>query len=74
MKNRRANGAILPPLLALQARGSFEVEPRPGTITNVTVDKKSLKGTSALRSYAIPTGSGCDDDDIVAYYGVAKVS
>ena len=27
--------------------GQFEVEPRPGTITNVTVDKKSFKATSA---------------------------
>jgi len=27
--------------------GQFEVEPRPGTVTNVTVDKKSFKATSA---------------------------
>lgn len=40
-------GVILPPSLAIQAQGQFEVEPRPGTITNVTVDKKSFKGTSA---------------------------
>ena len=72
--------------------GQFEVEPRPGTITNVTVDKKSFKATSAritlkdihvkidncvgassLRSYAVLTSSGTDADDIVAYYGVAKV-
>ena len=72
--------------------GQFEVEPRPGTITNVTVDKKTFKGTSArvtirdvhikvdncvgassLRSYAVLTSSGTDDDDIVAYYGVARV-
>ncbi|MGI9123892.1 MAG: MspA family porin [Mycobacterium sp.] len=85
-------GVILPPSLALQAQGQFEVEPRPGTVTIVTVDKKSFKGTSArvtvrdihikvdncvgassLRSYAILTSSATDDDDIVAYYGVAKV-
>lgn len=90
--NFGAAGAILPPSLALQGQGQFEVEPRPGTITNVTVDKKSFKGTSArvtvkdihikvdncvgastLRSYAILTSSATDDDDIVAYYGVAKV-
>lgn len=27
--------------------GQIEVEPRPGTVTNVTVDKKAFKGTSA---------------------------
>jgi len=72
--------------------GQIEVEPRPGTVTNVTVDKKEFKGTSArvtlrdihikvdncvgassLRSYAVLTSSGTDDDDIVAYYGVTKV-
>ena len=90
--NFGAAGVILPPSLALQAQGQFEVEPRPGTITNVTVDKKEFKGTSArvtvkdihikvdncvgastLRSYAILTSSATDDDDVVAYYGVAKV-
>lgn len=90
--NFGAAGVILPPSLALQAQGQFEVEPRPGTVTNVTVDKKSFKGTSArvtikdvhikvdncvgastLRSYAVLTSSGTDDDDVVAYYGVAKV-
>ena len=90
--NFGAAGVILPPSLSLQAQGQFEVEPRPGTVTNVTVDKKSFKGTSArvtvkdvhikidncvgastLRSYAVLTSSGTDDDDIVAYYGVAKV-
>ena len=30
----------------MQAAGQFEVEPRPGTVTTVTVDKKSFKGTS----------------------------
>lgn len=39
-------GVILPPSLSLQAQGQFEVEPRPGTVTNVTVDKKTFKGTS----------------------------
>lgn len=90
--NFGAAGVILPPSIALQAQGQFEVEPRPGTITNVTVDKKEFKGTSArvtvkdvhikvdncvgastLRSYAILTSSATDDDDVVAYYGVAKV-
>lgn len=40
------SGAILPPSLALQAQGQFEVEPRPGTVTNVVVDKKTFKGTN----------------------------
>ena len=39
-------GVILPPSLSVQAQGQFEVEPRPGTVTNVTVDKKTFKGTS----------------------------
>ena len=39
-------GVILPPSLSLQAQGQFEVEPKPGTVTNVTVDKKTFKGTS----------------------------
>jgi hypothetical protein len=62
------------------------------TITNVVVDKKTFKGTSArvtlrdihikvdncvgassLRSYVVLTSSSGDNDDIVAYYGVAKV-
>ena len=90
--NFGAAGLILPPSIALQAQGQIEVEPRPGTVTNVTVDKKTFKGTSArvtvrdihikvdncvgassLRSYAILTSSSTDDDDIVAYYGVAKI-
>jgi len=73
-------------------QGQIEVEPRPGTITNVSVDKKTFKGdatrvtvkdihikvdncvgASSLRSYAVLTSSGTDADDIVAYYGVAKV-
>ena len=40
-------GVILPPSLSVQAQGQIEVEPRPGTITNVVVNKKSFKGTSA---------------------------
>lgn len=40
-------GVILPPSVSVQAQGQFEVEPRPGTVINVTVDKKSFKGTSA---------------------------
>ena len=45
--NFGGTGVILPPTLALQALGQIEVLPRPGTVTNVTVDKKSFKGTSA---------------------------
>ena len=90
--NFGGTGVILPPSLSVQGNAQIEVEPRPGTITNVTVDKKSFKGTSArvtvrdvhikvdncvgassLRSYAVLTSSGTDDDDVVAYYGVAKV-
>ncbi len=90
--NFGAAGVILPPSISVQGQGQFEVEPRPGTITNVMVDKKEFKGTSArvtvkdihikvdncvgastLRSYALLTSSATDDDDIVAYYGVAKV-
>ena len=90
--NFGAAGVILPPSVSIQGQGQFEVEPRPGTITNVTVDKKDFKGTAArvtvrdihikvdncvgassLRSYAVLPSSGTDDDDVVAYYGVAKV-
>lgn len=85
-------GPNLPGTVSLPIQGQIEVEPRPGTVTNVAIDKKTFKGTSArvtvkdihikvdncvgassLRSYAILTSSGIDDDDIVAYYGVAKV-
>jgi hypothetical protein len=84
-------GFNAPGTISFPISGQFEVEPRPGTITNVTVDKKSFKGTSArvslrdvhikvdncagassIRSYAILTSSAGDDDDVVAYYGVAK--
>ena len=87
-----ATGLSLPGSVSFPIQGQIEVEPRPGTITNVVVDKKSFKGTSArvtirdvhikvdncvgassLRSYAVLTSSGTDDDDIVAYYGNAKV-
>jgi hypothetical protein len=87
-----ATGFNAPGTIAFPIQGQIEVEPRPGTITNVVVDKKSFKGTSArvtirdvhikvdncvgastLRSYAVLTSSGTDDDDIVAYYGNAKV-
>lgn len=40
-------GVILPPSLAVQGLGQIEVLPRPGTITNVSVTKKTFKGTSA---------------------------
>jgi len=87
-----ATGLSLPGSVSFPIQGQIEVEPRPGTITNVVVDKKSFKGTSArvtirdvhikvdncvgassLRSYAVLISSGTDDDDIVAYYGIAKV-
>ncbi|MEH3132166.1 MAG: MspA family porin [Mycolicibacterium neoaurum] len=88
------NGGRLSDLgaVAFPISGQIEVEPRPGTVTNVQVDKKSYKGNdvrvtvkdvhikvdncvgaSSLRSYAVLTSSGTDADDIVAYYGVAKV-
>lgn len=81
-----------PGTISFPIQGQIEVDPRPGTITNVVVDKKSFKGTSArvtlrdvhikvdncvgassLRSYAVLTSSNGDEDDIVAYYGTAKV-
>ena len=87
-----ATGFNAPGTISFPIQGQIEVEPRPGTITNVVVDKKSFKGTSArvtirdvhikidncvgassLRSYAVLTSSGTDEDDIVAYYGVTKV-
>ncbi|MEI7914824.1 MAG: MspA family porin [Mycobacteriaceae bacterium] len=40
-------GVILPPSLSLQAVGQVEVLPKPGTVTNVSVNKKTFKGTSA---------------------------
>lgn len=40
-------GVILPPSLSAQAQGQIEVAPKPGTVTNVSVNKKSFKGTSA---------------------------
>ncbi|EHB44341.1 MspA family protein [Mycolicibacterium rhodesiae JS60] len=85
-------GVTLPGSISFPISGQVEVNPRPGTITNVVVDKKKFKGTSArvtlkdihikidncvgassLRSYAVLTSSGTDADDIVAYYGIAKV-
>lgn len=40
-------GALNLGALQFPIQGQFEVEPRPGTITNVVVDKKTFKGTSA---------------------------
>ena len=87
-----ASGFNAPGTIAFPIQGQIEVEPRPGTITNVVVDKKSFKGTAArvtirdvhikvdncvgassLRSYAVLTSAGTDDDDIIAYYGITKV-
>ncbi|WP_407665560.1 MspA family porin, partial [Mycolicibacterium vinylchloridicum] len=33
--------------MSFPVSGQIEVDPRPGTITNVVVDKKKFKGTSA---------------------------
>jgi hypothetical protein len=49
-----------------------------GTSARVTVRDIHIKidncvGASMLRSYAVLTSSATDADDIVAYYGVAKV-
>jgi hypothetical protein len=87
-----ADGLDVFDTIAAPIQGQIRVEPRPGTVTNVTVDKKVFKGTSArvtlkdihvkvdncvgassLRSYAILTSSGTDEDDIVGYYGLTKV-
>lgn len=40
-------GALNLGALQFPIQGQIEVEPRPGTITNVVVDKKTFKGTSA---------------------------
>ncbi|BBY62351.1 hypothetical protein MHEL_05940 [Mycolicibacterium helvum] len=40
-------GVSLPGSISFPIQGQVEVEPRPGTITNVVVDKKSFKGTSS---------------------------
>ncbi|WP_059017640.1 MspA family porin [Mycobacterium sp. M26] len=40
-------GFTAPGTISFPIQGQIEVEPRPGTITNVVVDKKSFKGTSA---------------------------
>jgi hypothetical protein len=40
-------GVSLPGAISFPIQGQVEVEPRPGTITNVVVDKKSFKGTSS---------------------------
>lgn len=40
-------GVSLPGSISFPIQGQVEVEPRPGTVTSVVVDKKSFKGTSA---------------------------
>jgi len=45
--NFGGTGLILPGSLSIQPQGQIEVEPRPGTVTNVIVNKKTFKGTSA---------------------------
>lgn len=42
-----SSGLSLPGSISFPIQGQIEVEPRPGTVTNVVVDKKSFKGTSA---------------------------
>lgn len=39
-------GVGLPGAISFPVQGQIEVDPRPGTITNVVVDKKKFKGTS----------------------------
>lgn len=87
-----STGLTTPTSLSFPIQGQIEVDPRPGTVTNVVVDKKTYKGNSvrvtvkdihikvdncvgasSLRSYAVLTSSNGDTDDVVAYYGVAKV-
>lgn len=43
------------------------------TIRDVHIKVDNCVGASSLRSYAVLTSSNSDDDDIVAYYGNAKV-
>jgi hypothetical protein len=43
------------------------------TVRDVHIKVDNCVGASTLRSYAVLTSSGTDDDDVVAYYGVAKV-
>ena len=40
------NSLLFPTALSFPISGQIEVEPRPGTVTNVVVDKKSYKGNS----------------------------
>ncbi|GAY17905.1 hypothetical protein MSZK_46310 [Mycobacterium sp. shizuoka-1] len=40
-------GVSLPGSISFPVQGQIEIDPRPGTITNVVVDKKKFKGTSA---------------------------
>ena len=42
-----STGLSLPGSISFPVQGQIEIDPRPGTITNVVVDKKSFKGTSA---------------------------
>ena len=43
------------------------------TLRDIHIKVDNCVGASTLRSYAVLTSSGTDDDDVVAYYGVAKV-
>ena len=42
-----STGLSLPGSVSFPVQGQIEIDPRPGTITNVVVDKKSFKGTSS---------------------------
>jgi hypothetical protein len=43
------------------------------TVKDIHIKVDNCVGASSLRSYAILTSSNGDTDDVVAYYGVAKV-
>jgi hypothetical protein len=44
--NLGIGGLNLPGTISFPVKGQVEVEPRPGTVTNVLIDKKSFKGTA----------------------------
>jgi hypothetical protein len=44
--NLGIGGLNLPGTISVPIKGQVEVEPRPGTVTNVLIDKKSFKGTA----------------------------
>ncbi|MCG5432435.1 MspA family porin [Mycobacterium sp. MYCO198283] len=52
---------------------SFKAAPVRVTVKDIHVKVDGCVGQSFLRSYAVLTSSSTDNDDVVAYYGVAKV-